>query len=147
MSNSATYEQDFFAWTSEQARLLREGRAADADLANIAEEIESLGRAQRSELVNRLSVLLQHLLKWSYQPERRGASWEVTIKIQRRDIAKHLRDNPSLGAFAAEAFTEAYDDAKFRAGLETSLPKDSFPAGCPYPMKQALDDDFWPSLG
>ena len=88
MSNSATYEQDFFAWTSEQARLLREGRAADADLANIAEELETLGRVQRRELVNRLAVLLQHLLKWSYQPDRQGTSWRLTILEQREAILR-----------------------------------------------------------
>ena len=147
MSNSATYEQDFFAWTSEQARLLREGRAADADLANIAEELETLGRVQRRELVNRLAVLLQHLLKWSYQPDRQGKSWRLTILEQREAISGHLADNPSLSASEDEALSSAYKTALRRVEQETGLPKDMFPVTCPYTLAQALDEDFWPSLG
>lgn len=63
MSNADTYSRDFCAWATEQAALLRAGRLADADIENIAEEIESMGRSEKRELVNRLTVLLTHLLK------------------------------------------------------------------------------------
>ena len=58
------YATDFFGWATEQAELLRAGRLAEADIGNIAEEIESMGRGEKRELVNRLAVLLAHLLKW-----------------------------------------------------------------------------------
>ncbi len=61
--NTSLYDRDVCAWTREQARLLREGRLGDADIENIAEEIESMGRGEKRELVNRLRVLLTHLLK------------------------------------------------------------------------------------
>ncbi len=97
------YDRDFHAWPTEQAALLRAGRWSEADTRHIAEEIETLGRGQRRELVDRLAVLLLHLLKWSHQPERRGKSWRLTVEEQRRQLARHLRDNPSLIAWPETA--------------------------------------------
>ncbi len=125
MSN-ALYDQDFHAWAFQQATLLREGKLAQADIENIAEEIESMGRGERRELTNRLTILLVHLLKWRYQPIFRGRNWELTIKGQRRDTRLHLRDNPSLKPW----LDQAMDDA--------------FPETCPFTFDQAIDDDFWP---
>ena len=96
MRNSLLYEQDFYAWANEQAALLRSGRVSDADLEHIAEEIESMGRSEKRELISRLKLLLAHLLKWQFQPTLRGNSWRLTIEEQRRDVAEHLADNPSL---------------------------------------------------
>jgi hypothetical protein len=111
MSNSSNYETDFHAWAMEQAGLLRAGRLADADIVNIAEEIESMGRSEKRELVSRLGVLLNHLLKWQCQPALRGNSWRLTIREQRRKIARHLRDDPSLRACLDSAIVDAFGDA------------------------------------
>ncbi len=53
---SSLYERDYYAWANEQASLLRAGKLTEADVANIIEEIESMGRSERSELINRLVV-------------------------------------------------------------------------------------------
>ena len=71
---SDLYNRDFHAWANEQASLLRMGKLSDADVENIAEEIETLGRHEKRELVSRLTVLLHHLLKWRFQPKRRSRS-------------------------------------------------------------------------
>jgi hypothetical protein len=144
MSNAGKYDSDFYAWATEQAALLRAGRLSEVDIEHIAEEIETLGRGERRELVNRLAVLLLHLLKWEYQPERRGKSWRLTIEEQRRQIVRHLRDNPSLRAVQDEAMADAYGDAVLRAERETDLPRDLFPWSCRYSFEQVLDDAFWP---
>jgi hypothetical protein len=78
------YNQDFYRLTHEQADLMKSGALSQLDIPNLIEEIESMGKTQKHELINRLAVLLMHLLKWDYQPERRGRSWELTIKEQRR---------------------------------------------------------------
>jgi Domain of unknown function DUF29 len=116
----------------------------DASPKHIAEEIESVGREERRELVNRLAVLLLHLLKWAYQPERRGKSWRLTIEEQRRQLARHMRDNPSPQPSLDEAMADAYGDAVLRAEGETDLPRDTFPWSCPYSFEQVMDDGFWP---
>ena len=82
--NKIAYDADFYGWANEQAALLREGRLNEADIENIAEEIESMGRSEKRELVSRLAVLLTHLLKWRYQPGGRGSSWRASIVVQRR---------------------------------------------------------------
>ena len=88
--NATLYDTDFYAWANEQAALLRAGRLSEADIENIAEEIESMGRSERSELVNRLTVLLVHLLKWRYQPGLRGRSWRLTIEEQRDQLDRTI---------------------------------------------------------
>ncbi len=140
----ARYDSDFHAWTEEQAALLRAGRLSELDLPHLAEEIETLGRGEKREMVSRLAVLLLHLLKWSYQPARQGKSWRLTIEEQRRQLARHLRDNPSLRAWQDEALADAYGDAVLRAERETDLPRDLFPWASPYTFAQLMDDAFWP---
>jgi hypothetical protein len=141
---SETYDRDFYAWANEPAALLRAGRLSDADIAHIAEEIESMGKTEKRELVSRLAVLLLHLLKWQFQPGRRGASWEATIKIQRNRLRDHLGDNPSLKAIVHQAITSAYEDAVIEAEAETGLLGTGFPRACPWTFEQMMDPDVWP---
>lgn len=138
------YETDFYAWANQQAALLRAGKLSTADVEHIAEEIESMGKAEKRELANRLSVLLLHLLKWQYQPRLRGASWEATVRVQRRDLAVHLDDNPSLKSKVPEATIQAYGNALIQAAAETGLPGKTFPADCPWPFDAIMDETFWP---
>jgi hypothetical protein len=142
MSN--VYESDFYAWAMEQASLLRARRFDAADIDNIAEEIESMGRGEKRELVNRLAVLLLHLLKWHFQPGFRSPSWSATIREQRIRLRNHLRDNPSLRAKLDESFAEAYELAVVGAARETGMPETAFPKAAPYRFDQAVDDAFWP---
>lgn len=139
--NTAGYEADFYGWANEQAALLRAGRLSDADIANIAAEIESMGRGEKRELTNRLAVLLVHLLKWRFQPDRRGKSWRSTIREQRRQVGRVLADNPSLRPQIDSILADAYGDAVLIAERETDLPEDSFPAGCPWTFDQAMQDE------
>jgi hypothetical protein len=138
---SDLYDRDFYAWTAEQAGLLRAGNLSDADIAHIAEEIESMGRSEKRELVSRLAVLLLHLLKWRFQPSRRGRSGEVSIANTRDQLAEDLDDNPSLKAGLEGAMAVAYRRARRVAELETGLPESAFPVGCPWTFDQAMQDD------
>src|SRR5208283_3472855 len=130
------YEQDFYAWANEQAALLRAGKLSAADVENIAEEIESMGRGEKRELVSRLTVLLLHLLKWQYQPEMRGASWRVSVANTRDDLADLLEDAPSLRANVREYVASAYQRARRQASAETGLPEKTFPPVCPFSFDQ-----------
>lgn len=75
MYTSHLYETDFYAWTQEQVSLLKAQHWERLDTLNLIEEIEALGRKERQELRNRLGVLLGHLLKSQFQPEKRTNSW------------------------------------------------------------------------
>jgi Domain of unknown function DUF29 len=143
MSNSL-YDRDFYAWANEQAALLRAGRLTEADIENIAEEIDSIGRGEKRELINRLAVLLSHLLKWQFQPAFRGNSWRLTIEEQRNRVDDHLGDNPSLKSQLDQALRTAYRSAANEASIETGFVRGTFPAECPYTYEQIMNPDFWP---
>ena len=138
------YETDFYAWTQEQVQLLRNRQFDAIDLENLIEEVESLGRQERRELENRLSILIGHLLKWEYQPEKRSDSWLATIRIQRRDTLKLLKENPSLKSYLEEAVGEAYENGRDLAKLETKLAITTFPTECLYRFSEILDPEFYP---
>jgi len=144
MGNQMLYDQDFYAWANEQAALLRNGRFSEADIAHIAEEIESMGKAEKRELVSRLTVLLLHLHKWQFQPGFRGNSWRNTIRIRRSEVAAHIADNPSLKATLSEAIDRAYGTAAIEAETETGLADSTFPANCPWSFDQMMNPAFWP---
>lgn len=141
---TVAYETDFYGWALQQADLLKSRRFNDVDLNHLIEELQIMGARERRELVNRLCVLLKHLLKWQYEPEHRGRSWVNSIREQRRMIPKHLKDNPSLKGSFLELWEEAYQDARKEAAEETSLPLQMFPDQCQWTLEQAIDSDFWP---
>jgi Domain of unknown function DUF29 len=143
MSTFNLYETDFYAWTQKQVSLLRDKQWSQIDLTNLIEEIESLGKQQRQELRNRLSILIGHLLKWEYQPQSRSRSWLATLRVQRRDILLLLQDNPSLKSYLDQARQEAHQNARDLAMGETDLPEQTFPLVCPYTLAEILSD-FYP---
>ena len=143
-TSPSLYDQDFYAWSNQQAALLRAGKLSQADIENIAEEIESMGKSEKKELVSRLRVLMLHLMKWQFQPEGRGSSWQRTIKVQRVDLQAHMLQNPSLEAQLPVSIASAYEGAVIEAADETGLPEERFPSLCPYSYDQMMDPGFWP---
>jgi len=141
---TTSYEQDFYAWTRHNAQLLREGKLAEIDIRNIAEELESMGKSEKRELINRLIVLLAHLLKWQLQPDHRSSSWNGTIIEQRRQIKRLLQDSPSLKRLLNTELNESYLDAILDAANDTGMPQANFPPACPYTIEQLLDNGFYP---
>ena len=142
--NAPLHDADFYTWTRQQADLLRAGQYDALDTDHLIEELESMGARERRELETRLSVLLQHLLKWRYQPDRRGKSWRSTLKIQRIDARRVLADNPGLKPTLPELFASAYDRARLLATAETGLEESDCPDRPPFTVDEALASDFWP---
>jgi hypothetical protein len=138
------YDADYFAWTQEQAALLRANRFSQVDTENIAEELEDLGRSQKREIRSRLVAVLVHLLKWRYQPGRRTGSWKATLVEQRAELATDFEESPSLRSFPREILSKQYEIARLRASGETKLALKVFPEECPFTVEQVLDRDFLP---
>ncbi|MCU0736148.1 MAG: DUF29 domain-containing protein [Methylotetracoccus sp.] len=141
-----SYDADIVAWAQEQARLLRAHRFDALDIEHIAEEIEDVGKSEQRELANRMAVLLAHLLKWQYQPERRGNSWAATIRHQRQRMARRLERTPSLQSclIDAEWWADAWGDACSEAAEQTGMGFDAFPSDCPWTAAAILSAEFWP---
>ncbi|HLB41600.1 MAG TPA: DUF29 domain-containing protein [Gammaproteobacteria bacterium] len=146
MAKKATqgYEKDFYAWAIHNAELLKKGKLSEIDIEHIAEEIESMGKGERRELINRLAVLIAHLLKWKYQPIRRSKSWKLTIKEQRIQINRLLEESPSLKNAIESKIKDAYEQAAVIAERETTLEEDIFPKKCPFNLKECLNQKYFP---
>ena len=144
MPSPTTYDTDFYLWTQQQAALLRQGQTMELDMANLAEEIEDMGKNNRLALESALSNVIMHLLKWRYQPERRGTSWKLYIRNGRRQIEKRLKNSPSLKPQLPVIVQEEYPPARENAADETGLPFSTFPDQCPFTVEQLLDVEYWP---
>ena len=134
---SNLYETDFYTWTQQQAALLREGRVASADLPNIVEELETLGRSELSALVSAYKLIALHLLKLLHQPDKASARWDVTIKRERGRIEDLLEDTPGLRPKRDEAFAKGYARGRRDAAIETGLEIARFPKDPPFTREQA----------
>ena len=139
------YETDFYQWALGNAALLKAGRFGELDIEHLVEEIESMSRSERRELLSRLVVLVTHLLKWHYQPERQGNSWKNTIKVQRLSLHKLLAENPSLKPQLVPMLVEAYEEARLQAAAETDMDDSVFPEACPFSLDEVFRRDYFPN--
>ena len=138
------YEKDIIAWANEQASFIRAGRFDLLDIEHLAEEIEDVGKSEKRELASRMALLLSHLLKWQFQSGRRGASWQRTIKEQRKAITLEIKSTPSLKVSLNDSdwLAKIWADAVAKAVDETGL--DVFPEVCTWTTEQILDQEFFP---
>lgn len=115
------HDKDFLAWSKQQAEALRAAAQIGAkqliDWENLAEEIEDLGRSQRSSVASHIMRIIQHLVKLDHSPAvepRRG--WCKTIRLARLQVEKRLEDNPSLKPELGRIV-----DEETRRGIESAI--------------------------
>jgi hypothetical protein len=141
------YEQDFYVWTEVQGGLLRERRFEALDLANLIEEVEGLGDAKKSAVLNNASVIIEHLLKLQFSPAqepRRG--WAESIVEHRTRLELEL--TPRLRQILGDELPRVYGltrratERKLRLHGEAAA-ADALPAACPYGLEQIIGD-WWP---
>lgn len=139
-----SYQNDFYQWTQQQADLLRQGAFSELDVENLIEEIETTGRSQRDAIGSHLVIILMHMLKWRYQPERRSTtSWRDSVVNGRIQIDDLLENNPSLNSKVQSLIERGYPKARRYASRETDLPLATFPEECPFTIEQ-ITGDYWP---
>jgi hypothetical protein len=136
------YTRDFYAWTQQQAKLLRNQESDRLNWQNIVEEIEDMGRSEKRQLESPLEILIMHLLKWQFQPNFRSRSWQLTIKEQPLRLEKLLSENHSLKSSLDDVKEKIYPLAVISAEKETGL--SSFPENCPYELKELFSPQFLP---
>src|SRR6266851_7946350 len=145
-SAGVAYENDYYGWIQHNVRAIREGRLDEVDWANVAEELEDMGKSEKRALRSQMARLMAHLLKWSYQPERRQMSdhsWRATIEHARESVSELLGESPSLKPQLPQLLPQAYRDAVAEVVTQTNLPKRTFPADCPWTLDQMMAEDFW----
>ena len=140
-------ENDFAAWATEQAAAVQAGVARDIDRANVAEELEALARRDRRVVRSQLRILLQHALKWEYQPDRRSRSWLISINKARTRLLDVLADSPSLAdpvKLQAE-LERIYPEVRRLTTLEMKASSSDLPAELALALTKLLDPDYPPS--
>ncbi|MBE9175102.1 DUF29 domain-containing protein [Synechocystis salina LEGE 06155] len=131
------YEQDYSQWAETMADLLESGKFSELDIENLVEEVRDLSKRERDRLLDSLRLIVDHLLKWDYQPQRRSRSWQVTIQRERNNISFYLKDSPSLKRYLTDEWLgELYGNARLEAFKETGL---AFPDVCPYGIDEVLN--------
>ncbi len=135
------YERDIVLWSERMVELLQKGKFDELDLENLIDEVGDLGKRERDRLLSSIRLILHHLLKWEYQPEKRSKSWAQTIQRERVNVQDYLEETPSLvRAINTAGIEKAYKTARRHAAIETDLPLKTFPSSCPYRWAQIIDD-------
>jgi hypothetical protein len=138
------YESDFALWLEKTVTNLKSKNFQQIDWENLIEEVESLGKSQRSAVRSYLVRLLENLLKRCYGsiPDcNRG--WEIEIRNFRQRLMFELEDSPSLKNFIVEILPKCYGIAL--NNVKDSYPNVVFPDYCPFPneVEILLSDRFW----
>lgn len=137
---TTTYDHDLSLWAKDTAQLLRE-RCWDAvDWEHLIEEVEDLGKSERSAIGSQMERIMVHLLKWQYQPQRRSDSWLDSINDGRSQIRRKLEDSPSLRSYPDQVLAKEYTRARREAARQTGIEISIFPEFCPYAIEQVLED-------
>lgn len=158
---SDLYERDFYTWSLEQARALRERRLGALDLENLADEVENLAKTEGRALSSYVARILEHFWKlahWSWLRDRNERIWKAEIDAYRGRALRLLRGSPGLKRILDQVLTDAWDDAKGELARESAkasmsdpqfshiaeLGKRCYPDACPWTFDQTMDEDFWP---
>lgn len=139
------YSHDFFNWINQHVVMLKNGNLNELDVEHLIEELEDMGKSNIRELESRFVVLIAHLLKWQFQPNKRSNSWLGSIVEQRIQLLRLLRKSPSLKRELQNSVADAYADAVLVASDETGIAEKNFPNTCPYNMEQLLNREFYPT--
>src|SRR4051794_9774182 len=138
------YDLDYCAWSVDQARRLRGLKPEGLDWENLAEQIEALGRSDKRAVGSDLKIVLEHLIKWRFQPEKGTASWRDSIEEHRDRILRILQDSPSLAPYPEEVLEQEYQGGRRKALRDSGLSPDRIPISSPFTVEQALDPDYLP---
>jgi len=141
---TSLYEQDILLWVEDTVNKLKNHDFTNLDIDNLIEEVESLGISQKKELISRLMVLLEHLLKRLYVDlpyDYNG--WERTIRNQRSEIDLLISQVPSLQSRWDISFDDTWKRAL--AKVKQEYRQVSFLDRWPYSqsLETILNNDFW----
>lgn len=137
------YDADYNLWLLTTAKLLRERQLDQIDYKNLIEDLEAMVRSDKNALASNLRILLMHLLKWKYQPDKRTNSWKYTIFEHCLRINESIEDSPSLRPYFDEIFDKCYQKSRTMASIESALPMKTFPVDCPFTKQDVLNSEKW----
>lgn len=138
---NAIYNKDFYAWTVEATKLLRQRKFDKVDIHRVADIIEKAGNNEKEEVLSRLSLLMAYLLKELIKFKDDSITH---IKSLRKELLAFLEGSPSLKLKLQEKFGEAYEKAVIIVAEELGVINYDFPKYCPFSLEDCLDEEFFP---
>ena len=142
--SDSIYEKDYYLWLKTTAERLKQGDFSAVEINHLIEEIESMGRKEKSALSSNLQILLMHLLKYKYQSEKRSNSWRFTIFEHRDRLIELFEESPSLKPYFKEVINKCYGKARKKAAIETGIDIVLFPTDIPFTLEEILDTEYLP---
>ena len=142
--NQTLYDHDFFIWTEQQAKALKEKDCENIDWENVVEEIESLGRELKHELCRHLRLICQNLLLLKFlQDEKELKKTKLRCKLMtaRHEIELILDDAPSLNQYLEKEFKKCFSSGKLAARIFCEIPEDA-----KITLEHALDENFFADI-
>jgi hypothetical protein len=140
------YDRDLNLWLEDTIAKLKARQFDELDLVNLIDEVEGLAGRDKRELESRFEVLLAHLLKRKYvmsPDDFRG--WEITIRDQRTELRRLLKQSPSLKRYFVDVVDEIWPTAL--QIVQDDYPMVQFPTQCPFPLDTDVDslltEKFW----
>jgi hypothetical protein len=142
MSSQRLYDTDFYAWTQDQARKLREVRDNRLDAANLAEEVADLGKSELRAVTSHLESLLVHLLKAAYSPANQPRSGWLNEADAHQDLARQafwpsMHDKIDLNRLWRRALRQT--NRELADYGEAEVPENT---PCPFTLDELLTEDF-----
>jgi hypothetical protein len=143
------YESDYYAWIQGQVRALRQRRIEEIDWANVAEEIEDLGKSEKRSVESHIARIVEHFLKLNYLPRRMKSlnrrGWAISLREARRQLHRLLSESPSLRRKTRELFPHAYQGGRNAVLIAINVPESALPETSPWTLEEVLDDRFLPN--
>jgi hypothetical protein len=143
------YESDYYAWIQGQVRALRQRRIEEIDWANVAEEIEDLGKSEKRSVESHIARIVEHFLKLNYLPRRMKSlnrrGWAISLREARRQLHRLLSESPSLRRKTREVFPHAYQGGRNAVLIAINVPESALPETSPWTLEEVLDDRFLPN--
>ena len=133
------YESDVLMWSKQQAALIRAGRFDEVDWKNVAEEIESVGRAAERELARRLADLVALLLELDYS-EKTDKTLPGRIELAKKTASRIVLRTPSFSEMLeSEDWQEAiWSDGMLLASQRAGIEMNIFPDKIIWNLKELL---------
>lgn len=138
--SSTLYDKDYHLWLKETVKLLQDGKLQDLAIPDLIEEIQDMGKSQRKAVKSNLKVILWHLLKYKYQPEKGSNSWKSSIIKHRKRIRDAFEDSLSLKRYFNKIFDQSYQDSRELALVQTGLSIETFPLEYSFTIAEILEN-------
>ncbi len=136
------YEEDETLWKETQARMIEEGRLDELDYNSLLTLLLEMTRSDKNSVIGLARIVILHLLKLKFQPEKRSRSWLASVDANRASL-NTLLDSKTLRNYLTASLSKIYTMAKRGAHIETGLPLSTFPDECPFTIEQILDESFF----